>query len=143
MSDRYADEVRLLAYLHPLAMVVILVLGVLVVREGIGLRRARLTRRRRDTLRHRRLGRLFVVLVVLGYVSGLASLAGLRDAQIFASTHAGLTSAALAAFLIGGTLGLRLERRVHPVLRTLHLLLGAGGLLVALLAGVAGFAILP
>ncbi|MFQ5512851.1 MAG: DUF4079 family protein [Myxococcota bacterium] len=134
---------RWLAYLHPALMLVVLALGVLVLREGLRGRRARLAARSYDTLRHRRLARIFVPLVVLGFGAGAASMGLLRGRPLFESFHGGLVLVAGPALLLAGLLGLRLERRPHAGSREIHALLGALGLLLALAAGVAGFAILP
>ena len=134
---------RWLAYAHPVLMVGVLVLGVLVLREGLGVRRRRIARRPTDSRRHRRLARIFVLLLLAGYASGLASMAWLRDATPGQSFHFPLVSAAALSALAAGGLGLVLERRVAPRARRIHALCGAGALLCALAAAVAGFAILP
>ena len=74
---------RWLAYAHPVLMVGVLALGLLVLREGLGVRRGRIARRPADSRRHRRLARIFVLLLVAGYASGIASMAWLRDAPPF------------------------------------------------------------
>ena len=132
-----------LAYLHPLAMLALLVLGLGVLREGLRVRRARLRGRRFDSRRHRRLGRWFVGLTLLGFSAGLASAVGLRDMPPLGSVHAWFACSALVGLASAGGLGLRLERGGGMSLRTLHMLCGGIGLLVALGGAVAGFAILP
>jgi hypothetical protein len=134
--------VRWLAYLHPVAMLAVLALGLIVLLEGLAIRRARVLRKRFDSRRHRRLARWFVALVVVGFGSGLFSMAVLRGKPMFGSVHAGLTSAALVAFLAAATLGFQLERNPRSALRDPHVLLGSAGLLLAFAAAVAGFAIL-
>jgi hypothetical protein len=134
---------RWLAYLHPLAMLMILALGLAALREGLRMRRLRLRRRPCDSGRHLRLARPFVVLVALGYGSGLASMAWLRGEELYASPHAALTSAALVALVVAGALGLRLQRQPGPTVRLIHLVCGSTGMLLALAAAVAGFDILP
>jgi predicted acyltransferase len=134
---------RWLAYLHPAAMLAILALGLAALREGLRMRRLRLRRRPSDAHSHLRLARPFVVLVALGYGSGLASMAWLRGEELYTSPHAALTTAALVALLLAGALGLRLERQPAPLLRLIHLVCGSTGMLLALAAAVAGFDILP
>ncbi len=107
---------RWLAYAHPLAMVLILLLAVWVLRLGLALRRARLARRPADSARHARLARWVVPLVVVGWGAGLASMAWLRGGPALQSVHFPLASSAL---------------------------LGAGCLLLGLAAAIAGMAILP
>ena len=135
--------VRWLAYAHPVVMTAVLALGLVVLREGLRLRHARLLGRAVRPARHTRLARLFVPLVLLGYGSGLGSMALLRDEPLFGSVHVLLTSSAVTGFVCAYLLGRRLERGPSRVLRTAHLICGAGGLLLALAAAVAGIAILP
>ncbi len=132
-----------LAYLHPLAMPVVLLLGLWVLREGLRVRRARLRRRRFDSRRHRRLGRWFVGLVLLGFAAGLGSAVGLRGMPPLGSVHAWFVCTALVGLASAGGLGLWLERGGGTSLRTLHMLCGGLGLLAALGGAAAGFAILP
>jgi hypothetical protein len=135
--------VQELVYLHPVAMVAVLSLGLFVLREGLRIRRGRLLRRPVDTRRHRRLARILVVLAALGFGSGLASLGWLRGKHVFESVHAWLATGALVGFCAGGALGLALERRGRGPLRTWHALTASAGLLLGLAAAMAGFAILP
>ncbi|HXX47400.1 MAG TPA: DUF4079 family protein [Myxococcota bacterium] len=132
-----------LAYLHPAAMVGVLALALFVLRDGLRIRRGRLTRRPVDSRRHRRLARVVVILAIAGFGSGLVSMAFLRDKPLFTSFHAWLASGALAGFSAGGSLGLALERRGRGPLRNWHALTASAGLLLGLAAAVAGFAILP
>ena len=135
---------RWLAYLHPALMLLVLALGLMVLREGLRVRRARFLRQSFDSRLHRRLARIFVALVVLGFGVGLASMGWLRGEPVFESVHSILVSGVLVSLLLAATLGLLLERRGGPRwIRTAHLTLGAGGLLLALAAAVAAFAILP
>ena len=134
---------RPLAYLHPLAMVGVLALALFVLRDGLRIRRGRLTRRPVDSRRHRRLARVVVILAIAGFGSGLVSMAFLRDKPLFTSFHAWLASGALGGFSAGGSLGLALERRGRGPLRNWHALTASAGLLLGLAAAVAGFAILP
>jgi len=132
-----------LAYLHPALMLGVLALGLLVLREGLRLRQARFQRRPRDSQRHRNLARVFVPLIVLGFGSGLLSLGVLRGLPVFESVHSVLVTGALVGLSSAGLLGVWVQRSGHPRVRSLHALLGALGLLLALTAVVAAFAILP
>jgi hypothetical protein len=124
-------------------MTAVIALGLIALREGLALRRARLLDRARDSGRHRRVAQGFVVLVVLGYASGLFSMAKLRAEPLFESFHFMLTTTAGTALLLALGLGKNLERVPSSVVRGAHLACGAVGLLLALLAAVAGIAILP
>lgn len=132
-----------LVYLHPIAMVSVLTLGLFVLRDGLRIRRGRLLRRPVDARRHRRLARVVVVLALLGFGSGLASMGWLRGKDLFESVHAWLATGALIGFTGGGALGLALERRGRGPIRTWHALTASVGLLLGLAAAMAGFAILP
>jgi hypothetical protein len=132
-----------LVYLHPVAMVAVLALGLFVLRDGLRIRRGRLLRRPFDARRHRRLARVVVGLAILGFGAGLASMGWLRGKAVFESVHAWLATGALLGFLAGGSLGLALERRAPGHTRTWHALTASAGLLLGLAAAVAGFAILP
>ncbi|MEE9279595.1 MAG: DUF4079 family protein [Myxococcota bacterium] len=132
-----------LAYLHPVAMIAILALGVAVLREGLRIRKARLAGAAVPSSRHRRLAKVLVPLAVLGFAAGPASLGWLRHKDVFESLHSFLAIGALSGLLAGGLLGLRLERREGQRLRALHSICAGIGLLIGLAAGVAGLAILP
>jgi hypothetical protein len=120
----------------------VLGLGLVVLLEGIEIRRARIVGRPRDSRRHRRFARVFVVLVALGFASGLYSMGVLREKEVFGSVHAWVTSTALAGFLAAATLGFQLERNPRSGVRGPHALVGGAALLIAFAAAVAGFAIL-
>ena len=133
---------RWLAYLHPAAMLAVLALGLVVLLEGLEIRRRRVLRRPFDSRRHRRLARIFLALAVLGFGSGLFSMAVLRGKPLFGSVHAWITSAALCGFVAAAALGFQLERNPRSEVRGPHALAGSIGLLAAFAAAVAGFAIL-
>jgi hypothetical protein len=135
--------VRWLAYLHPVAMLAVLGLGLVVLIEGLHIRRGRILSQRYDNRRHRRFARVFLLLAGAGFAAGLASMAFLRGKPVFGSVHSVLTSAALVGFAAGGALGLRLEQNLRSGLRGVHAITASLGLLLALAAAVAGFAILP
>ena len=130
-------------YLHPVAMLAVVALGLLVLREGLLLRRARLSGERRESRRHTRLARPLVLLVAAGYLSGIASMVWLRRDPALESVHFWLATLATLCIGLAGTLGLRLERRVSDRARSIHLACGGAGLLIAIGAALAAFAILP
>jgi hypothetical protein len=136
--------VRWLAWLHPLLMTALLALTLVVLREGLRIRRGRIARRSVDSRRHRRLGRVAVPLVIAGFAGGLASMYWLRhDEPLAGSVHFLFALPAVIGLAAGGALGLRLERGAGLRTRRLHAWLGAIGLLLGLGAGMAGMAILP
>jgi hypothetical protein len=131
------------AYLHPLTMLGVLALGLLVLREGFELRRARQAGRSRATARHRQLAKLFVPLMALGYLAGLLSLGWIRGEPIFKSLHWPLATLSTVLLVGAGTLGLQLERGLALDQRSAHALFGALGVLLALFAAAAGVSLLP
>ncbi len=134
---------KTLAWAHPLAMVAVLALGLIVLREGVRIRASRLRRRGYDSRRHRRLARGFVGLALLGGVVGLASATALRGMEPLRSVHAAMVVPAVLALTVAAGFGLRLERGGSLGVRRAHLVAGTVGLLVALAGAVAGWAILP
>jgi hypothetical protein len=136
--------VRWLAWVHPALMTGLLALAVLVLREGLRIRRGRIAGRPVDSRRHRRLGRIAVPLLLLGFGAGLASMHWLRpDWALASSAHFALALPAALGCAAGAALGLRLERGGGATTRRLHAWLGAAGLLFGLAAAVAGLSILP
>lgn len=141
---------RWLAYLHPAAMLCVLLLGLLVARMGLRLRRTRLAGRERlPVTLHTYPARLFVLLTAAGYAAGLLSMGWIRGEQIYTSPHAAITTVASVLLLSAGAVGWSLERGRGPHwargsrARSVHLVLGGSGLLAALAAAAAGFDILP
>ena len=124
-------------------MLLVLALGIFVLREGLRIRRGRLTRRGVGSATHRRYARVFVAAALLGYGSGLFSMAVLRGESLAESVHFPLVSFGIAALALAGVLGLLLERGAGLRARTAHALAGALGLLSALGGAAAGMAILP
>jgi len=126
-------------------MVASLALAFAAFRAGVALRRARLARRppppgaRR---RHLLLARPAVVLLLAGFLLGPLSAAVLRGWTPFATLH-GFTGIVAAALFVAAALqGRRLERG-RASARAAHALLGALALLVAAVAAMAGFVLLP
>jgi len=132
-----------LVYAHPAGMLLVVVLGVAVLREGTRLRDARLRRRAADSSRHRRLAKLLIPLVAVGWASGVASMVLLRNREMFESIHWPFGSSALLLLLVAGAIGLRMERGRGFDQRTAHAAFGAFGVLLMLGAAVAGMSILP
>jgi hypothetical protein len=124
-------------------MIAVLGLGLIVLIEGLHIRRGRILGHPWGSRRHRRFARVFLLLVGAGFAAGLASMAFLRGKPVFGSVHSALTSAALVGFAVGGWFGLQLERNLRSPIRSFHAITASVGLLLALAAAVAGFAILP
>lgn len=140
---QYARAVPWLAYVHPVLMLALVALALFVLREGLGIRRARLARGPFDSSRHRRLARVLVVGVAAGAVLGVVSVVWLRGDPPARSVHFPIVLATVALLACAGGLGLALERGAGGRARAVHALCGALGVLLALAAAVAGMAILP
>jgi hypothetical protein len=126
-------------------MVACLLGAAFVLREGLLMRRARQARRpppRGARRRHLRVAKPVVVLICIGFVAGLASAVWLRGFRPLTSFHGLLGVGALACFLLAARQGARLERGDASA-RELHARLGAGALLLAVAAALAGFVLLP
>ncbi len=134
---------RWLAYVHPALMIAVLALALFVLREGLGIRRARLRQQPFDSRRHRRWARVLISLVAAGFVLGLASMGWLRGRPLGDSVHFPLALGAGLGMGTAAALGLWLERGAPPRARAAHALCAAAGVLLGLGAAVAGMAILP
>lgn len=126
-------------------MVASIGLAALALRSGLALRRSRLRRAGRTPEmrpRHLRLAKPAVVLVLIGFVGGLASWHWLRAGSVLGTFHGLLGLLVAALFTSAAVLGHRIEKgraRAFDV----HALLGGLALLFAALAAVAGFVLLP
>jgi hypothetical protein len=135
---------RLLAYLHPLFMIITVGLLALVFKEGVTLRRARLKQgvSSKNRSLHTRLAKLTTGLLLAGAISGPISSVWLRGWSAFESIHARITLSVLCLCLLTAILGRLLER--HQFRRPdIHGWLGLATLLGAVAAFVTGFALLP
>ncbi len=136
---------RWLAYGHPLWMVISLGTAALALRAGLRLRRARLRRwprTRTELERHARLGKLAVILVLIGFGGGPLSMAFLRGREPFDTAHALAGGCAALLFAAAALLGRRLERgRGRPV--RAHAALAVAAALASAIALVTGFVLLP
>jgi hypothetical protein len=126
-------------------MALSLLLAAIALRAGLALRRARRGLSNRDPgqrARHLRVSKPAVLLLLAGFGGGPLSMALLRGERPFGTAHAwiGLTTAAL--FLATALLGRRLERGRSRAFDA-HALAGVLALLLAALAAVAGFVLLP
>lgn len=126
-------------------MSIALLLILVALRAGLSLRRVRRggsARNPRARVRHLRFAKPGVLLVAVGFLGGPASMIWLRDRQPFDTAHALFGATALLLFSAAAWLGRNLERG-RGNRRDAHALLGVLGVLVAALAAVAGFDLLP
>ena len=136
---------RWLAWVHPGWMTGALVVASLAFRSGMTLRRARRLGAPASPAargRHLRGARPAVALVLIGAIGGPLSAWWLRDWTPFRTFHAWAGLACLAAFLVVGVAGRRLERGELAV-RPLHARIALLAVLLAALSAVSGFVLLP
>ena len=147
MSDPAAHDglARWLAYVHPLWMAASIVLAGMALRIGLGLRaarRGRAPRRAGARARHLALAKPAVAMLLVGFVGGPLSMVWLRGREPFGTAHAWIGTLAIALFVAVAVLGRRLERgRGRPV--DAHALLAGLAMLVAAVAALTGFVLLP
>ena len=132
-----------LVYVHPVGMVAVIVLGLVVLREGLLLRQLRARGQRRSSIRHRKLAKILLPLMLIGWAGGVASMVLIRNEEMFGSIHWPFGTSAIALLSVGGVIGLQLERGRWSDQRTAHAAFGALGMLLTLGAWVAGMSILP
>jgi phosphatidylglycerophosphate synthase len=136
---------RALAWVHPIWMTLSLGLAVATARSGLRMRSARRNGRRRDPrarARHLRSAKLAVPAVAIGWIGGPLSIAALRGRTPFGTVHAWVATTALVFFGATWLLGRRLERGPSRPLDA-HALTAALALLLAGVAAVTGFVLLP
>ena len=140
------DELaRWLAWLHPVWMVVSLGLAWLALRSGLGLRRLRALRQPglvELRSRHLRLAKPAVALILLGSTGGPLSSWLLRNWTPFLTFHAWVGIAAIAVFTTLAIIGRRLEEGRADA-RPIHARLALLAALLAGLAAISGFVLLP
>ncbi len=126
-------------------MLASLLLAALALRSGLALRRSRQRRAPREPgmrPRHLRLARPAVLLIALGGVLGPVSSVWLRGWEPLHSLHGVLGLGVLLLFGAAALLGRRLETGRARAFDA-HALLGTLAVLMAALAAVAGFVLLP
>jgi hypothetical protein len=114
-------------------------------RHGLRLRGARLAGARRDPQwrrRHLQVARPAVAALLVGFVAGPISAVALRGFEPFDTFHGAVGVAVAGLFAAAAWLGHRIAHGRSQA-RDLHALLGGLGALLAALAAVAGFILLP
>jgi len=126
-------------------MIVALALAVAALRAGLALRRARrlgAPGRRELRFRHLQVSKPAVLLLLVGFALGPASMRWLRGQDAFSTFHALLGVLAAALFAFTAVVGRRLERGRGGSAEA-HAAAGIAALLAAAAAAVAGFVLLP
>lgn len=133
------------AFVHPIAMATVIVLGLFVYGTGLRLRDDRLKQRQADQRqkdRHTRIAQPFVLLFLLGFVAGPLSSVYTRGWTAMTTTHGWLGSAAVLLFAAAGFLGMFLAHE-RSDRASLHGLLAVFGGMLAVAAALAGIELLP
>jgi hypothetical protein len=136
---------RILAFGHPVWMVVSLGLAVMTARLGLEIRRRRAHGQPvGDTLRkkHLRFGKRAITMVGLGFAAGPLSMLFFRERDWFDSFHSILGIIVLGLFLWTGWTGRALSRGDREA-RSIHRIAAAGAIGAAMLSAIAGFTLLP
>ena len=136
---------RALAWAHPTWMLLSIGAVLVVLRLGLRLRRARLAGTRRDPewrRRHLLLARPAVAAMLFGFTLGPISAVALRGFEPFDTFHGAVGVVVAALFAGAAWLGHQIAHGRSRA-RDLHALLGGLGALLAALAAVAGFILLP
>jgi hypothetical protein len=126
-------------------MLLSLALALLALRAGLEMRKLRLRGARHSAellRRHLLLAKPAVVLVLIGFVGGPVSAVVLRDWEPFGSLHSALGGLAALLFVAAARIGWGLERR-RGGSASRHGALGLAAVLLAALASMAGFVLLP
>jgi hypothetical protein len=140
-----ATTLRVLAFVHPVWMVVALASAVATARLGLAIRRLRLNGQRvgrelRD--RHLAFGRRTLWMIAVGFAAGPLSMALLRDRSPFESFHAILGIIVLGLFAWTGWSGRALARGRREA-RDIHRIAAASSIAASMLSAIAGFVLLP
>ena len=136
---------RMLAWVHPAWMLAWLAVALAALRAGLRLRRGRKAGARRPPelrRRHLRLARPAVAAVLVGFAAGPPSAVYLRGFEPFDTFHSFVGLLAAGLFAAAAVVGHRLSRGRSQA-RDAHALLGGFAVLLAALAAVAGFVLLP
>ena len=136
---------RGLAWAHPAWMLASLAAAAAALRVGLALRRARLASQRRPPelrRRHLRLARPAVAAILVGFAAGPPSAVYLRGFEAFDTFHSFVGVLTAGLFAAAAFLGHRLAQGRSQA-RDAHALLGGFAVLLAALAAVAGFVLLP
>lgn len=136
---------RVLAFGHPLWMIVSIGFALTTARLGLEIRRRRAKGDKPGKAlreRHLRFGKIAIAMVVVGFLAGPPSMLLLRERPWFDSFHSILGLIGLGLFLWTGATGRSLARG-NAEARDVHRIAAAAAIASALLSSVAGFTLLP
>ena len=136
------------AYIHPAFQIATLSLGLVVLANGLRVRRSRKGGAGPVTARiarlHMRLGRWFIVLFSAGYVLGLGGMRFALESPVYETAHSYFATLALGLFWTTAYLGRRLRKNLkNDDLRQIHSYCGFLAVFLALFVVFLGMRLLP
>lgn len=139
---------NLAAYIHPAFQIGALSLGLIVLANGLRVRRSRQGGAGAETARvarlHMRLARWFVALFSVGYALGLGGMRFALDGYLYETAHSYFATLALGLFWTTAYLGRRLRKNLkNEDLRQIHSYCGFLAVFIALFVAVLGMRLLP
>lgn len=139
---------NLAAYIHPAFQIATLSLGLIVLANGLRVRRSRKGGAGPETARvarlHMRLGRWFIALFSVGYALGLGGMRFALGGPLYETAHSYFATLALGLFWTTAYLGRRLRKNPgKDDLRQIHSYCGFLAVFIALFVAVLGMRLLP
>jgi len=136
------------AYIHPAFQIGTLSLGLVVLANGLRVRRSRKGGAGPETARfarlHMRLARWFIALFSVGYALGLGGMRFALDGYLYETAHSYFATLALGLFWTTAWLGRRLRKNLgNNDLRQIHSYCGFLAVFIALFVAVLGMRLLP
>lgn len=136
------------AYVHPAFQIGALSLGLIVLANGLRVRRSRKGGASPETARfarlHMRLARWFIALFSVGYALGLGGMRFALEGPLYETAHSYFATLALGLFWTTAWLGRRLRKNLgNEDLRQIHSYCGFLAVFIALFVAVLGMRLLP
>ena len=136
------------AYIHPAFQIATLSLGLIVLANGLRVRRSRKGGAGPETARiarlHMRLGRWFIAFFSAGYTLGLGGMRFALEGPLYETAHSYFATLALGLFWTTAYLGRRLRKNLkNDDLRQIHSYCGFLAVFLALFVAFLGMRLLP
>ena len=139
---------NLAAYIHPAFQIGTVSLGLIVLANGLRVRRSRRGGADPETVRiarlHMRLARLFIALFSAGYALGLGGMRFALDGPLYQTAHSYFATLGLGLFWATAYLGRRLRKNLkNDDVRQVHSYCGFLAVFIALFVSFLGMRLLP
>ncbi len=136
------------AYIHPAFQIATLSLGLVVLANGLRVRRSRKGGAGPETARiarlHMRLGRWFIAFFSVGYALGLGGMRFALEGPLYETAHSYFATLAMGLFWTTAYLGRRLRKNLkNDDLRQIHSYCGFLAVFLALFVAFLGMRLLP